>query len=219
MILKQLRFLPLLIIGLCLQRHAALGEITNTALQPETSVPKKFSVIGPVLTITLKDPFAVERDEFHSVHSDRESKLENDVGEVEPVHESQQSSRRRIFSRFLRRSHAGPAHFLGLRSLAPHLAYTIKSNSPPLPKHIPSLRHASFTASYRYDELKSKPSSIQADLKFHNRKTGFNLELEPGYAVKEKMVSCTGECLFSYFATQPIEPIGMYQGTLGVPFR
>ena len=187
----------LLQIGTLMQSHLVFGESTNIALQPESSVPKKFSVIGPVLTVTLKDPFAIERDEFQSnikvnpsLHGDRESKLENDVEEVELAPESEESSRRRILSRFLRRSHAGPAHFLGLRSLAPQLTYTLKSNSPPLPKLIPSLRYTSFTANYRYDELKTKPSSIEADLKFHNRKLGLNLELKPSYAVKEKLVSC-----------------------------
>ena len=185
----------------CIQIAIANGETTKTVrtpLQRGSSGPKRFSVVGPVLTVTLKDPFAVERDQFQSNGMantsldgvGESSTTENDIEDpAERTPESQKPSRRRRLSRFLRRSHAGPAHFLGLTSLAPQLVYTIKSNSPPLPKYIPALRYTSLTTSYRYDDLKTKPSSIEGDLKFHNTNTGLNLEIEPSYAVKEKNVS------------------------------
>jgi hypothetical protein len=197
--MQKLSLTCFLLLFNCIQIQVANGETNKivTSLQRGSSGPKKFSVIGPVLTVTLKDPFAVERDQFQSngmanpsLHGVGASTPENDIEDAaELTPESQKPSKRRRLSRFLRRSHTGPAHFLGLTSLAPQLVYTIKSNSPPLPKHIPALRYTSFTTSYRYDELKTKPSSIEADLKFHNTKTGLNLEIEPSYAVKEKHVS------------------------------
>lgn len=125
----------------------------------------KFSVNGPVLTVTLKDPEATQtvalRDrtvaEAFAATTNGDS---NDTGKT------------------------GGHQWIDLTSLRPNLFWSIQSNSPPLPNWLPSWTGLRANVGYRYEELKRLPSFVEADLKFRSERLNTELQLQPSYEIK-----------------------------------
>jgi hypothetical protein len=134
-------------------KHALLllscGAVVNAA---------KFSVSGPVVTITLKDPEASK-----------------------PA----SSSVAEAFSG-LSTSTAKPSKWLDIGSLHPNLYWTLQSNDPPLSNWLPFWKSLRMNVGYKYNELKRLPSFVEADLKFGSERLNVELQVQPSYEIKAK---------------------------------
>ena len=96
-------------------------------------------VAGPIVTVTLKDPYVVPTTQPLDNVSDA------DDGVIEKVLSSSTST----FSS------------LSLLSLNPDVAYSIRSNDGgPLPKLLPSLKMLSATAYYKYNLMRKSPHAV-----------------------------------------------------------
>lgn len=134
-------------------KHALLllswGAVANAA---------KFSVSGPVVTITLKDPEATK---------------------------SAPSSVAEAFSE-LSTSTSKPSKWLDIGSLHPNLYWTLQSNDPPLPNWLPIWKSLRANVGYKYNELKRLPSFVEADFKFGSERLNVELQVQPSYEIKAK---------------------------------
>ncbi|CAB9513266.1 expressed unknown protein [Seminavis robusta] len=116
----------------------------------------KFSVNGPVVTLTLKDPQdttteASSTDEFSTTTAVKTPSTWIDVG-----------------------------------SLHPNLYWTLQSNAPPLPNWLPFWKSLRANVGYKYEDLKRLPSFVEADLKFRSERLNAELQVQPSYEIKAK---------------------------------
>jgi hypothetical protein len=134
-------------------KHALIllswGAVANAA---------KFSVSGPVVTITLKDPEASK-----------------------PA----ASSVTEAFSE-LSTSTTKSSKWLDIGSLHPNLYWTLQSSDPPLPNWLPIWKSLRANVGYKYNELKRLPSFVEADLKFGSERLNVELQVQPSYEIKAK---------------------------------
>ena len=189
-------------------------RFNNQEFAPRKRQRRRFTFHGPILTLTLKDPFADEGIEnLQSFSSppeepkeDEESSFSSPSSDDMPASAStstttstsnpQQSLRRRRFLFWSRRNNpTAYSDFLKLNSLAPTLFYSIRSNGKPLPNYFPSLQSTSISTGYKYDDVKNKPSFIEGEMKFRKafgsnaiggRKMTVEMDIGPSYMVKEK---------------------------------
>merc|ERR1740124_570790 len=139
----------------------------------------RFTVTGPILTVTLKDPYA---ENVPPKTIPKDSKAESD--------DSTTPSTSNIFTRLLSKqnpSSYSPANILGLSSLAPTLIWAARSTSPPLPNYLPQLRSTSLTAGYRYDDMKNAPSFFEGSLNLSLGK-GIEMDVTPSYGVRKEVL-------------------------------
>lgn len=146
-------------------RALLLTVLLNASSMMVFTQAAKFSVNGPVLTVTLKDPEATQtvalRDrtvaEAFAATTNSDDKGKN-----------------------------GGHQWIDLTSLRPNLFWSIQSNSPPLPNWLPSWTGLRANVGYRYEELKRLPSFFEADLKFRSERLNTELQLQPSYELKAK---------------------------------
>ena len=127
----------------------------------KTTEAAKFSVQGPVLTVTLKDP-----QPSHPLEFDRDAT----VAEAFAATKQEESGNK----------------WVDLSSLRPTLFWSLQCNSPPLPNWLPSWTSARTNVGYRYDELKRLPTFVEADLQFRSEKLNTELQVQPSYEVKNR---------------------------------
>jgi len=175
---------------------------SSTAIEPTPvtgnhvpSIPlrQRFQCIGPLLTVTLKDPFATSTPDRTQqeipITTDNEEEELNEQGNPRSLSSPTYSSRRSRWMKRLRGSKITSSNFLGLSSLSPTLLYSIRSKSQPLPNYLPNLKSTSFTAGYKYEELKNVPSFVEGELLFYSERLGLDLDVAPSYEVKRKQAA------------------------------
>ena len=175
---------------------------------PQQGRPKRrFVFQGPILTLTLKDPFADERSEPTMATSSSSSTSDQRDEALSAGSQDEQndttvpsSAAASIRSRLFWPRKYNPASyssFLNLKSLAPTLLYSIRSTTKPFPNYFPSLQSSSVTAGYKYDDVKNKPSFIEGELSFRKtfgsidgtgstRNMALEVDIGPSYLVKEQ---------------------------------
>ena len=78
------------------------------------------------------------------------------------------------------------ANILNLDSLAPTILCSLRTIQTPLPNYLPSLKAASLTAAYNYNELKTKPSAIETDISFYSNTLELELDIASTYNLRQK---------------------------------
>ena len=146
-------------------RSLLLTVLLNASSNVVFTEAAKFSVNGPVLTVTLKDPEATQTVALRDrtvAEAFAATTHSNDNGKT------------------------GGHQWIDVTSLRPNLFWSIQSNSPPLPNWLPSWTGLRANVGYRYEELKRLPSFVEADLKFRSERLNTELQLQPSYEVKAK---------------------------------
>lgn len=149
--------------------------IITTLISPMFAA-KPFSVSGPILTVTLKDPLQASELKTAGVVKSLSSHP-NEVGA------------QRLQQRSSPGSWAGAAggKLSSISSLSPTLLWSVRSNVPPLPNWFPFLKECSGTVGYRYDDIKNRPSFFEGDARLEN---GLGeLRVNPTYEVKARKAS------------------------------
>mmetsp|Transcript_18269 Transcript_18269/g.21126 ORF Transcript_18269/g.21126 Transcript_18269/m.21126 type:complete len:406 (-) Transcript_18269:157-1374(-) len=159
---------------------------------------RRFMFRGPVLTLTLKDPFAdnigptvaeqpisISTGDSKPASAMPFSGSNNGDGSVSETNTILKANRHNFWS--LRQNTRNYSNFLNLNSLAPTLFCSILSTTKPLPNYIPSLQSTSISAGYKYDDVRNAPSFVEGEVNF--RKTigaGVVIEadINPSYQVK-----------------------------------
>lgn len=132
-------------------------------LQTNAVEAAKFAVNGPILTVTLKDTGINLNDQLQGGEPSprgQPSSNHNDMGERWSA--------------------------VDLTALRPNLFWSIESESPPLPKWLPSWTSMRANIGYRYDELKHLPSFVEADLKFRSERWNAELQVQPSYELRAR---------------------------------
>jgi len=147
----------------------ANGPIISTS-----SISKRFSFNPLLLTVTLKDPF-IQNDSSPKIPkvslSSSEDENESSVSKAKPM------------GRFNNLFSSG-AQALGISSLSPSLAWSVRSTSPPLPNYFPQLKSTNLSVGYRYDDLKRAPSFYDGSFNLRSEKLGINMDVAPSYEAK-----------------------------------
>jgi len=130
----------------------------------------KFSVNGPVLTVTLKDP-------------DTGVAPTGPFGEATVAEAFAAASAR---PRSTKSSASSTRKWIDLATLRPNLYWSVQSNSPPLPNWFPSWTSMRANVGYQYEELKTLPSFVEGDLKFRSERLNTELQIRPSYEFKAK---------------------------------
>lgn len=167
---------------------------------------RRFSFQGPILTVTLKDPFAddgIDQNQPTSSFSS-EPKGDNNKYSSEPssvddtAASSSTAAKKRHYFWSRNYNPSSYANFLNLNALAPTLIYSIRSTAKPLPNYLPWLQSTSITTGYKYDNVKDKPSFVEGEMKFRKnfgshgknggsaRNVAIEVDVEPSYMVKEQ---------------------------------
>ena len=157
------------------QPEVPLPHIHNSASNQEQQqqLRKRRSrfLFQPILTLTLKDPFAKPNQEHLLVNNESFFDSDENVsGNIEQQqhhhHQPSRQRRNRFWSHRLSSKRSSYANIFNLHSLAPTFLYSIRSKSKPLPNYIPSLHYTSVTAGYKYDDICDRPSFIEGEMKF-----------------------------------------------------
>eukprot|EP00555_Chaetoceros_dichaeta_P006212 CAMPEP_0198252782 /NCGR_PEP_ID=MMETSP1447-20131203/3256_1 /TAXON_ID=420782 /ORGANISM="Chaetoceros dichaeta, Strain CCMP1751" /LENGTH=263 /DNA_ID=CAMNT_0043938165 /DNA_START=24 /DNA_END=811 /DNA_ORIENTATION=- len=151
----------------------------NNPIVLKNRLAKRFTITGPILTVTLKDPYADNGKKTTSpppappiTTTENDSNSDDDDNNNSESSSSNNNNNKNIFTRFLSAQNPysnkqSPTNILGLSSLAPTLLWAIRSNSPPIPRYLPQLRSTSVTAGYRYEDMANAPSFFEGNLKFN----------------------------------------------------
>jgi hypothetical protein len=165
--------------------------LSPTPIKRNNIKKKRFIFQGPILTLTLKDPFAETNDlnqnqqENHQEqHYMDQHELENNNDTTNNYHSNNNnndasssssrssSTKRHYFWSTKKYNPTTYTNFLDLNSLAPTLLYSIRSISKPLPNYLPSLQSTSITTGYKYEDVRDRPSYVEGELKFRKRILG-----------------------------------------------
>ena len=141
MILPKTRFLFCLCWSLL---HAAQG--------------RRFSVNGPVLTITVRPP---ETKPSSTVHLHEKEELEG--------HTEERTDR----------------PWIDLASLEPHVLWSIQTQQRPIPIWLPSLTAIKAGIGYSYNDFKRKPSRLECTGKF-DLGASTELQIQPSYDLRNQ---------------------------------
>eukprot|EP00979_Chaetoceros_neogracilis_P009356 scaffold2117_cov245-Chaetoceros_neogracile.AAC.4 len=151
----------------------------------------KFQFQGPILTLTLKDPFEEERYQQHQLEQQQEQSnngkgkghlANNDRHESAPASDSNKS----WWKRFQPEPQIKPlSNIFNLPSLSPTILYGIRSINP-LPNYFPLLKSTTATASYNYHDLRNKPNFIEGDMKLYSDKFNMDMDIGASYNVRQK---------------------------------
>jgi len=157
---------------------------------PLAANARRFQSQGPILTLTLKDPYHQEDRPSRNINGDdieeEASAASSKSNPAEPSVPNARWWRRRANLRSF-----SIADVFDLQSLAPNLLYAIRTSNP-LPNYVPALQQASLTAQYVYNELKGRPNYIEGDITFHtNKLNGINLDIGTSYNVADDVSAVT----------------------------
>jgi hypothetical protein len=162
------------------------------------SLRRKFVVVGPVLSLTLRDPFGTSapaptvpassggptmiRDANNNGINNDNNAMRNDVAAMEASLLAGKNSLTMDMNNggnnnsninknhdHRRASSSSSSSFLRVTSVSnldPNLSWSIGTRGPPLPDLLPMWQSATASLVYKYNRLKSFPSSISAHLKF-----------------------------------------------------
>ncbi len=162
----------------------------------------KFATKGPVLTVTLKDPYASNVANDYSKPSVIVPE-QADPSEVQ--HDEDTTVKRRRFRNPFRNRKNRPSmieQLTGFSTLSPACLWSVETVDAPFPNSLPSLRKAGLTAGYRYEELKRMPCFLEGDVRLElmSRNNDDNLEgrtdgllqvhLRPVYFVAQNVLNC-----------------------------
>ena len=128
----------------------------------------KFTTTGPVLSLTLRDPFAT---------SDSMSGAISGSGTAS-------SSSLDVSASVTR---GDTLRVTSLSNLDPYATWSVNSNGPPFPVRIPSLQSISASIAYQYNQLKSLPSTLSANINLGGQaffKDRVKLQILPNVQVK-----------------------------------
>lgn len=139
--------------------------ILTSCVLKKASGSSTFETSGPVLSITLKDPF--QSPEASLLSSGRAARTGFGADE-------------------------DTSTWASLSWLNPTLLWSVGSTRPPLPEMMPSLKSCKGAIGYRYDDIRNLPSFLDGDALFET-KAGLTLEVNPSYEVKSRRanVICT----------------------------
>lgn len=126
----------------------------------------RFSVNGPVLTVTLKDPEAIQPVAI------RDATVKEAFAATKQAKSDTNNNAKK---------------WVDLTRLRPNLFWSLQSNGPPLPNWLPAWTSLRTNVGYRHEELKRLPSFVEADLKFRlSEQWGTELQVQPSYELKAK---------------------------------
>ena len=162
----------------------------------------KFATRGPVLTVTLKDPYA--SNHVHDYSKPTATVPEQPADQVDVDEETTTVKRRRFRNPFRNRKNRPSMieQLTGFSTLSPACLWSVETVDAPFPNSLPSLRKAGLTAGYRYEELKRLPCFLEGDVRLEllSRKNNDNLEtrtdgllkvhLRPVYFVAQNVMNC-----------------------------
>jgi len=181
--------------------------IATTSEAVQTARAKRWSMTGPVLTLTLRDPAATARRRFLSstVKDDNDVYEDNGNGNGNGVDAansngpttppSRSSSLPRLLPRlpsfgFRRQRSTDETSMFSsttLSTLAPVIRWSIASTTPPLPNIVPYLRSTSLTTTCVCDEKSGRASPlIEGGLRFGAG--GAALDLVPTFDIRSGRV-------------------------------
>lgn len=171
----------------------------------------RFQIQGPIVTVTLKDPY--EKQTHHQAniqHSrakmtetesrsqrqfqENQNVIDDDEGGDQETHNSISSASRKRWYRKLplsfqkqkQQSSSLFSNVFNIPSLSPTMLYGIRSVRPPLPNYLPFLRSTSVTASYNYHDLHDAPNFIEGDMRLSSSKLNVDMDVGASYNVKQK---------------------------------
>jgi len=159
--------------------NAGAGEISASNIG-SSSIAKRFKITGPVLTITLKDPFAVDISPKFNLPSQLSPKESED---------SSPPAKKTGYLKWFTEGGSSAADVFGLSSLSPSLQWSVRSIAPPLPFYFPQLRSTALSVGYRYEDLKRRPSFYEGNFNLQSNNLGITLDVSPAYEVKKRKSS------------------------------
>jgi len=152
---------------------------------------RRFQFQGPILTLTLKDPFEQERyqqqQQQQSNTNGANNNNDNSQSQLDPQSQSLPSNKS-WWRRFQPEPQMRPLNIFNLPSLSPTILYGIRSLNP-LPYYFPLLQSTSLTASYNYHDLKNAPNFIEGDMKLYSDKLHMDMDVGASYNVRQKLTA------------------------------